>query len=134
MTYIIKQRVVYINLPWNLYFSTYQCTGTTRNYANNNFHSYHFHLHYYHHHHRRRRRRRRRHHYHHRHRKCGRRYHYPYDYSVWGVSEFRIHGRPRTSVCFHAKVRLMRVTSHQENKQTWGNCDRVAEKKDNLKH
>ena len=124
MTYIIKQQVVYIDLPWNWHFSTYHCTGTTRNYTNDNFHNYHFHLHYHHHHH----------HHHHRHFKCGRRHHYPYDYSVWGVSEFRIHGRPRTSACFYAKVMLMRVTSHQEDKQTWGSCGRVAKRKDSLKH
>ena len=34
------------------------------------------------------------------------------------IGEFRIPGRPRTSACFCAKVRLMRVTSHQEDKQT----------------
>ena len=34
------------------------------------------------------------------------------------IGEFRIPGRPRTSACFCAKARLMRVTSHQENKQT----------------
>ena len=34
------------------------------------------------------------------------------------IGEFRIPGRPRTSACFCAKVKLMRVTSHQEDKQT----------------
>ena len=34
------------------------------------------------------------------------------------IGEFRIPERPRTSACFCAKVRLMRVTSHQEDKQT----------------
>ena len=34
------------------------------------------------------------------------------------MGEFRILGRPRTSACFCAKARLMRVTSHQEDKQT----------------
>ena len=39
---------------------------------------------------------------------------------------------PRTSACYCAKARLMRVT-HQEDKQTWENCGWVALKKENLK-
>ena len=42
-------------------------------------------------------------------------------------------GRPRTSAFFCVKVRLMRVISHQEDKQIWKNWGWVAEKKDNLK-
>ena len=38
-----------------------------------------------------------------------------------------------TSPCICVKARLMRVTSHQEYKQTWENCGWVAEKKGNLK-
>ena len=34
------------------------------------------------------------------------------------ICEFRIPWRPRTSACFCAKARLVRVTSHQEDKQT----------------
>ena len=34
------------------------------------------------------------------------------------IGEFPIPGRPRTSASFCAKVRLMRVTSLQEDKQT----------------
>ena len=34
------------------------------------------------------------------------------------IGEFRIPGRPRTSACFCAKARLMRVTFHKEDKQT----------------
>ena len=34
-----------------------------------------------------------------------------------------------TSACFCAKARLMRVTSQQEDKQTWENCVWVAEKR-----
>ena len=49
------------------------------------------------------------------------------------IGEFRIPGRPRTSACFCAKARLMGVTSHQEDKQTGGNCGWVVEKKENLK-
>ena len=33
------------------------------------------------------------------------------------------------SACFYAKARLMRVTSQQEDKQTWENCVWVAEKR-----
>jgi len=53
-------------------------------------------------------------------------------YTPW-IGEFRIPGRARTSSCFCAKARLMRITSHQEDKQTWENCGWVAEKKENLK-
>ena len=49
------------------------------------------------------------------------------------IGEFRILGRPRTSACFFVKARLMRVTSHQEDKQTWENCGWVAEEKEHLK-
>ena len=36
-------------------------------------------------------------------------------------------------VCFCSKARLMRVISHQEDKQRWENCGWIAEKKENLK-
>ena len=39
----------------------------------------------------------------------------------------------KSTACFCAKARLMRVTSHQEDKQTWENCGWVAEEKENLK-
>ena len=35
------------------------------------------------------------------------------------IGEFRIPGQPRMSACVCAKTRLMRVTSCQEDKQTW---------------
>ena len=38
--------------------------------------------------------------------------------AVFGKGEFRNPERPRASACFCAKTRLMRVTSHKEDKQT----------------
>ena len=35
------------------------------------------------------------------------------------IGGFRISGQPRTSTCLCVKTRLMRLTSHQEDKQTW---------------
>ena len=40
---------------------------------------------------------------------------------------------PRTSACFCAKARLIGVTSHQEDKETWESWGGVALKKENLK-
>ena len=54
-------------------------------------------------------------------------------HNILAIGRFRIPGRPRKSACFCAKARLLWVTSHQEDKQTWENCSWVAEKKENLK-
>ena len=54
-------------------------------------------------------------------------------HNILTIGRFRIPGRPRKSACFCAKARLLWVTSHQEDKQTWENCSWVAEKKENLK-
>ena len=35
-----------------------------------------------------------------------------------GIGKFLIPGRPRRSACFCVKARLIRVTSHKEDKQT----------------
>ena len=39
-------------------------------------------------------------------------------HNILAIGQFRIPGRPRKSACFCAKARLLRVTSHQEDKQT----------------
>ena len=49
------------------------------------------------------------------------------------IGKFRIPRRPWDEPLFCAKARLMRVTSHQEDKQTYENCGWVGEKKENLK-
>ena len=55
------------------------------------------------------------------------------DLNVGTICKFRIPRRPRASACFRAKARLMRVTSWQEDQQTWENCSWVTGKWGNLK-
>ena len=49
-------------------------------------------------------------------------------HNILAIGQFHIPGRPRKSACFCTKARLLRVTSHQEDKQPWENCGWVAEK------
>ena len=49
------------------------------------------------------------------------------------LGKFCIPGRPRTSACFRAKAKLMRVNCLVKHKQAYKNAAELLENKENLK-